>query len=141
MRCDCNLCKDANVDPRTRKMHMKKRQFETKSFIETSTNQRDESSIKLPDDLIDLMDMDEIGNISNDRSKSKHEFNFLVKVLKKSKGKQKRGINLVIIDKLLPDSDSDDCDEDTNETDSEEDDLEQIVNFDAPESGYKDKDT
>ena len=38
-------------------------------------------------------------------------------------------------------SDSDDRDEDTDETDSEEDDLEQTVNFDAPESGYEDKDT
>ena len=87
MRCDCNLYKGTNVDPRTREMHMKERQFETRRFIETSINQRDESSIKLPDDLIDLMDMDEIGNISNNGSKSKHEFNFLVKDLKKSKGK------------------------------------------------------
>ena len=38
VRCDCNLCKAANVDSRTREMHMKERQFETRSFIETSTN-------------------------------------------------------------------------------------------------------
>src|ERR1700722_11845097 len=139
VRCDCNLCKGANVDSRTRELHMKERQFETRSFIETSTNRRDKSSIKLPDDPIDLMDIDEIGNISNDVSESKHEFNFLVKDPKKSKGKQKRGISLVVIDKFL--SDSDDRDEDTDETDSEKDDLEQTVNFDAPESGYEDKDT
>ena len=41
----------------------------------------------------------------------------------------------------MSDSDSDDRDEDIDKTDFKEDDLEQIVNFDVPESGYKDKDT
>ena len=68
------------------------------------------------------LDIDKIGNISNDGFKSKHEFNFLVKDPKKSKGKQKRDISLVVIDKFL--SDSDDRDKDTDEIDSEEDDLE-----------------
>ena len=68
------------------------------------------------------MDIDEIENISNDGSKSKYKFNFLVKGPKKSKEKQKHNISLVVIDKFL--SNSDNCNEDINETDFEEEDLE-----------------
>jgi len=92
------------------------------------------------------MDMDEM-EISYDSedeqydSRDKQKFNFLAK--KTSKSKRKFNIDpFVLIEHLLSDHEDDDQEvEDDDVASIEDDDLEQNVNFDAPESGYGDDDS
>ena len=150
--CDCNLCKGAQVDPRTRASHMKNREISrglnepsepSDMGIGEGSRQR-HISIDVSDDPMDPMDMDDIDDSSDEQG-----FNFLVTNPKKSKRKRKRNISypLVIIEKLLSDHDEDQEveDDDTNFTEEEEDaddddELGQNVSFDAPEPGYGDTD-
>src|SRR6185437_3178970 len=74
-------------------------------------------------------------------SRDKQKFNFLAK--KTSKSKRKFNIDpFVLIEHLLSDHEDDDQEvEDDDEASIEDNDLEQNVNFDAPESGYGDADS
>ena len=85
------------------------------------------------------MDEIEISYNSEDEqydSRDKQKFNFFT--MKTSKSKRKFNINpFVLIEHLL--SDHEDGDQEVEDDDAasiEDDDLEQNVNFDAPESGY-----
>src|SRR5439155_1491297 len=74
-------------------------------------------------------------------SRDKQKFNFLAK--KTSKSKRKFNIDpFVLIEHLLSDHEDDDKEvEDDDVASIEDDNLEQNVNFDAPESGYRDDDS
>jgi hypothetical protein len=144
--CDCNLCKGRKVDPRTRALHTKERELIRN--VEASDMNTGEGSrpTHIPTDVSDddFMEIDEISdNNHSDNSGNEQEFNFLVKK-SKVKGKRKssgsrRNPLVVIEQQLLLDSDVDQDDEIS--INDEDDELEQTVNFDAPESGYEDKDT
>ena len=89
------------------------------------------------------MDEMEISYDSEDEQydyRDKQKFNFLAK--KTSKSKRKFNIDpFVLIEHLLSDHEDDDQEvEDDDVASIEDDDLEQNVNFDAPESGYGDDD-
>jgi hypothetical protein len=124
--CDCNLCKDAQVDSRTRASHMKKREV-TRGLIEPSDmgigedSRQKHISIDVSDDPIDPMDMDDIE--IRDDSSGEQGFNFLVTNLKKSKRKRNISYPLVIIEKILSNRDEDQEveDDDANFTEEEED--------------------
>ena len=90
------------------------------------------------------MDEMEISYDSEDEQydfRDKQKFNFLAK--KTSKSKRKFNIDpFVLIEHLLSDHEDDDQEvEDDDVASIEDDDLEQNVNFDAPESGYGDDDS
>ena len=74
-------------------------------------------------------------------SRDKQKFNFLT--AKTSKSKRKFNIDpFVLIEHILSDHEDDDQEvEDDDVASIEDDDLEQNVNFDAPESGYGDDDS
>ena len=146
--CNCNQCKGAKVDPRTRDAHMKKREFGTRSLIiGSSITEEGTSRSHIPDvDFVnDQMETDEI-DINNSESSSEEEPNFLVKSPKKSKGKGKQSSHgggrypLVRVEQILYDSDEQYIDEsdinDENDDESEDDNSEQHVEFDAPEYDY-----
>src|SRR5436190_20176533 len=139
--CDCNICQDAEVDPHTKESHMKKERFQPERPSEIGT-----SRSHISNDPIIPMDMNEM-EISYDsedeqyNSRDKQKFNFLAK--KMSKSKRKFNIDpFVLIEHLLSDHEDDDQEvEDDDVASIEDDDLEQNVNFDAPESGYGDDDS
>jgi len=146
--CDCNICQGAEVDPRTKESHMKKREI-SRVFTDRTPERPSEigtSRSHITNDPIIPMDMDEM-EISYDSedeqydSRDKQKFNFLAK--KTSKSKRKFNIDpFVLIEHLLSDHEDDDQEvEDDDVASIEDDDLEQNVNFDAPESGYGDDDS
>jgi hypothetical protein len=143
--CNCNICQGAEVDPRTKASHMKKREISRgltdrtpERSSEIGTSQGHISNVP--------MDMDEM-EISYDSrdeqydSRDEQKFNFLT--TKTNKPKRKFNINpLVLIEHILSDHEDDDQEvEDDDVASIEDDDLEQNVNFDAPESGYGDDDS
>ena len=146
--CDCNICQGAEVDPRTKESHMKKREI-SRVFTDRTPERPSEigtSRSHITNDPIIPMEMDEM-EISYDSedeqydSRDKQKFNFLAK--KTSKSKRKFNIDpFVLIEHLLSDHEDDDQEvEDDDVASIEDDDLEQNVNFDAPESGYGDDDS
>ena len=131
--CDCNICQGAEVDPRTKESHMKKREI-SRVFTDRTPERPSEigtSRSHITNDPIIPMDMDkmEISYDFEDKQydfRDKQKFNFLI--MKTNKFKRKFNINpFVLIEHLL--------------SDHEDDDLEQNVNFDAPESDYGDDDS
>src|SRR5438067_13332433 len=120
---------------------MKKREI-SRVFTDRTPERPSEigtSQSHISNDPIIPMDMDEM-EISYDSedeqydSRDKQKFNFLAK--KTSKSKRKFNIDpFVLIEHLLSDHEDDDQEvEDDNVASIEDDDL---VNFDAPESGYE----
>ena len=124
---------------------MKKREISTDRTPER-LSEIDTSQSHISNDPIIPMDMDEM-EISYDfedeqyDSRDKQKFNFLAK--KTSKSKRKFNIDpFVLIEHLLSNHEDDDQEvEDDDVASIEDDDLEQNVNFDAPESGYEDDDS
>src|SRR3989442_15342965 len=87
--CDCNICQGAEVDPRTKESHMKKREI-SRVFTDRTPERPSEigtSQSHITNDPIIPMEMDEM-EISYDSedeqydSRDKQKFNFLAKKIK-----------------------------------------------------------
>ena len=163
---DCNSCQGRKVNLCTKAAHMKERDTETRSLIESSNTPIGEStsrSLDFPDNPIDT-DIDEteirtdnpidymdIDERNNDNSGNEQEFDFLTTKPKRSKEKQKqsrgRDSNRYPLVVVFSNSDEEQdvieediiSSEDELEDAGEDDNSEQPVNFNAPESGYDDK--
>jgi hypothetical protein len=147
--CNCNLCKGAKVDPRTKALHMKKgeRDLGTRNLIEPTDVQIEEGTYSYIDVAVSdgPMEIDARSNNSDsDNSNNEPEFNFLVKKPKKqeqlighSVGSTSSNIThpLVLIEQFLninEDNEHVNEDKSDSEYDNNEQD-EQTVNFDAPD--------
>ncbi|CAG8532192.1 115_t:CDS:2 [Funneliformis caledonium] len=102
--CHCNICKCRKVDPRTRKLHTKEKEFGSREFVESS---RIASPSGMTEDIlsdhmntdVDIVNDDLISQEFNflvmgpklsDDPASDQEFNFFIISSKSSKGKQKQ---------------------------------------------------
>lgn len=147
--CNCNLCKGRKVDPRTKESHMKERELlirreSSNLVVEESANQ-----INVPDDSMDI-DINYISGLDNENDESGSEqelqkFNFLVTKPKKRNhgGRSRINFPIVVIEQYYSDEDRD-VNEDINFSGEDEDDdgsPGQHIDFNAPESGYEDKDS
>lgn len=151
MTCNCNQCKGAKVDPHTRDVYMKKREFRIRSLIikpSTTEESISQSHISDEDFVDDLMETNKI-DINNSKSSSE-KLNFLVKSPKKSKEKQNnRGSGrypLVRVEQILYNSDKDQYIDKSNINDDSDDEFEdddsgQHVEFDVLEYDYGNKST
>ena len=154
--CDCNICKVRKadkVDPRTKESHKKKkppiRRKSSDVVAKEDANRIDvpddhimdvDSVVDIPDDHIMDIDIDSVDNENDDYS-GEQEFDFLVQRPKKLQLSSHDGqYNVKFPIEYNSDEDRDVIEDDINFSDDENDNLEQHVEFDAPESGYEDKD-